>query len=148
MTWKEQYNQIKAYTEKIASTCRVAQPPYIMQIHVLSIHTCQIEKHSTSTFFQSYFVNNTTFIQVINITDHICIKLEKKEHYPAKVWATGVLPVTGASCHQCPVTALAVYKSGAPTVQSILYSFSSIIKKYSRELTKNLNINPNQLVYG
>lgn len=55
MTWKEQYNQIKAYTEKIASTCRVAQPPYIMQIHVL-------EKHSTSTFFQSYFVNNTTFI--------------------------------------------------------------------------------------
>lgn len=109
---------------------------------------CQIEKHYTSAFFQSYFVNNTTFIQVINITDHICIKLEKKEHYPAKVWATGVLPVTGVSCHQCPVTALAVYKSGAPTVQSILYSFSSIIKKYSRELTKNLNINPNQLVYG
>lgn len=110
---------------------------------------CQIEKHYTSTFFQSYFVNNTTFIQVINITDHICIKLEKKEHYPAKVWATGVLPVTGVSCHQCPVTALAVYKSGAPTVQSILYSNSSIIKKkYSKELTKNLNINPNQLVYG
>lgn len=55
MTWKEQYNKIKAYTEKIASTCRVAQPPYIMQIHVLSIHTMSDRKTLYKYIFSILF---------------------------------------------------------------------------------------------
>lgn len=100
MTWKEQYNQIKAYTEKIASTCRVAQPPYIMQIHVLSIHTMSDRKTLYKYIFSILFCKqHNIYIGNKYHRSHILIKLEKKEHYPAKVWATGVLPVTGVSCH-------------------------------------------------
>lgn len=83
MTWKEQYNQIKAYTEKIASTCRVAQPPYIMQIHVLSIHTMSDRKTLYKYIFSILFCKQNNIYIGNKYHRSLMYKIRKKGTLPS-----------------------------------------------------------------